>query len=211
MPSLKLFCTPTCIYLSNYCLAAMAPNCSSRGKYNYSSKTLTSDSQCLHCGKMYKSQGIKRHQSTCKMRDAEGQEAFALEFERDQWSVLGESLCLNPSIVAQYSCYLFLLDFKSTPQETSMNSNLRSSGWSFTHRRGWPISCKPRIASWHGARYGILLNFDGRMFTLTFPTLTAGLDNHMEFDAGNEGVQSPGMCFFIHFLDATNWQLSMQR
>jgi hypothetical protein len=133
MPSLKLFCTPMCIYLSNYCLAAMAPNHSSQGKYNYSSKTLTSDSQCPHCGKMYKSQGIKRHQSTCKMRDAEGQEAFALEFERDQQSVLGESLCLNPSVVAQYSCYLFLLNFKSTPQENSTNSSLRSSGWSIMH------------------------------------------------------------------------------
>jgi hypothetical protein len=132
-PSLKLFCTPTCIYLSNYCLAAMAPNRSSRSKYNYSSKTLTSNSQCPHCGKMYKSQGIKQHQSTCKMRDAEGQEAFALEFERDQQSVLGESLCLNPSVIAQYSCYLFLLNFKSMPQENSMNSSRRISCWSIMH------------------------------------------------------------------------------
>jgi hypothetical protein len=144
------------------------------------------------------------------MHDAEGQEAFALEFKRDQQSVLGESLCLNPSIIAQYSCYLFLLNFTSMPQENSMNSSLRSSSWSIMHHCEWPISCKPRITSWHGARYGIVLNFNDRMFTLTLPTLTAGLDNHMEFDAGNEGVQSPGMCFFPHLLDATNWQLSMQ-
>lgn len=91
MASPRLFCIPMCIYSSQYCLTAMAPNCSSWGKYNYNSKMLTSDSQCLHCGNMYKSQGIKWHESTCKMRNAEGQEAFVQEFKRGQQSALGES------------------------------------------------------------------------------------------------------------------------
>lgn len=62
----------------------MAPNRSSRGKYNYTEKTLTSGSQCPHCGNMYKAQGFKRHESVCKQRDAGAKEAFNQEYERDQ-------------------------------------------------------------------------------------------------------------------------------
>jgi hypothetical protein len=126
MPSLKLFCTPTCIYLSNYCLAAMAPNHSSQGKYNYSSKTLTSNSQCPHCRKMYKSQGIKWHQSTCKMHNAEGQEAFALEFKRDQQSVLGSPyvwihpLSLNTHVIC--FCSISKAHHKKTRQTATLEA-----------------------------------------------------------------------------------------
>ncbi|KIK32256.1 hypothetical protein CY34DRAFT_111036 [Suillus luteus UH-Slu-Lm8-n1] len=114
----------------------MAPNCSSQGKYNYNSKTLTSDSQCPHYGKMYKSQGIKRHQSTCKMRDAEGKEAFALEFERDQRSALALEAVAGPSHI--------VMDVL--------------------------LAANPELQADMGQ---------------------AGLDNHMEFDGGNKGVQSP--------------------
>ncbi|KIK35241.1 hypothetical protein CY34DRAFT_96466 [Suillus luteus UH-Slu-Lm8-n1] len=59
----------------------MAPNCSSRSKYNYTQKTLTSGSKCPHCGEMFKSQGFKRHESKCKMRDAQDQENFNREYD----------------------------------------------------------------------------------------------------------------------------------
>jgi hypothetical protein len=72
------------LYKLLYCLIVMAPNRSSRGKYNYTEKTLTSGSQCPHCGNMYKAQGFKRHESVCKQRDAEAKEAFNQEYERDQ-------------------------------------------------------------------------------------------------------------------------------
>ena len=64
----------------------MGPLCNSQGKYAYSKATLSTLHICQFCGKQFKVQGIKRHETGCKKQQElqKEQAEHGKEFERER-------------------------------------------------------------------------------------------------------------------------------
>ena len=64
----------------------MGPSCNFRGKYAYSEETLSTLHTCPFCGKQFKVQGIKKHETSCKKQQElqKEQAEHAKEFERER-------------------------------------------------------------------------------------------------------------------------------
>ncbi|KIK80495.1 hypothetical protein PAXRUDRAFT_158520, partial [Paxillus rubicundulus Ve08.2h10] len=54
-------------------------------KYNYFETTLMSQTSCPHCGKTFKVQGFKKHETSCKKQreDENEQEEFTHQYEAE--------------------------------------------------------------------------------------------------------------------------------
>ncbi|KAG2133577.1 uncharacterized protein EDB93DRAFT_1254790 [Suillus bovinus] len=65
---------------------SMGPSRTHRSKYNFSEETLTGQLLCPHCSKKFKTQGFKKHKTSCKkQKDTKAEQAeFAIQYARDQ-------------------------------------------------------------------------------------------------------------------------------